>query len=57
MRKEIGKWFLDISKFVTTGVLITPFFSGKEVVSVYWLGGVIACLCFTAGLLFIKEWR
>jgi hypothetical protein len=28
MKKEIGKWFLDVAKYVATAVLISSFLGG-----------------------------
>ena len=30
MKKELGKWLLDIAKYMTTAVLLTSLFSGFE---------------------------
>ena len=30
MKKEVGKWFMDIAKYVATAVLISSFFGGLE---------------------------
>jgi len=56
MRKEIGKWFMDIAKYVATAVLISSFLGGFEQRWVMYLVGiltVISCLFF--GLYFIRD--
>jgi ABC-type multidrug transport system permease subunit len=56
MRKEIGKWFLDIAKYVATAVLITSFLGGFEQKWMMYLIGILAvALNFFAGLYFIKN--
>ena len=56
MRKEIGKWFMDIAKYVATAVLISSFLGGFEQKWVMYLIGIVTVIStFCAGLLFIKE--
>ena len=56
MRKEIGKWFMDIAKYVATAGLISSFlgdFEQKRVM--YLVGAITVILCFFIGLYFIKD--
>ena len=56
MRKEIGKWFMDIAKYVATAVLISSFlgdFERKWIV--YIVGLVIILLCLFLGLNFLRD--
>ena len=56
MRKEIGKWFMDIAKYVATAVLISSFLGGFEQKWIMYLIGIVTVIStFCAGLLFIKE--
>ena len=56
MRKEIGKWFMDIAKYVVTAVLISSFLGGFERQWVMYSIGLIAViLSFFIGLYFIKD--
>jgi hypothetical protein len=56
MRKEIGKWFMDIAKYVATAVLISSFLGGFEQKWAMYSVGVIAVgLSFFIGLYFIKD--
>ena len=56
MRKEIGKWFMDIAKYVATAVLISSFLGGFEQKWVMYLIGIVTVVfCFLCGLYFIKE--
>jgi len=56
MKKEIGKWFMDIAKYVATAILISSFLGSFEHRwVVYIVGSVIVVTCFLLGLFFIKE--
>jgi ABC-type multidrug transport system permease subunit len=56
MKKEIGKWFMDIAKYVATAVLISSFLgSFGQRWLVYVVGAVIVILCFSVGLYFISN--
>jgi len=56
MRKEIGKWFMDVSKYVATAVLISSFLGGFEQQWImYSVGTIAVILSFFIGLYFIKE--
>ena len=51
MKKEIGKWFMDIAKYIATAVLLTQIFGGlaeSPYIIVYALISVIAI--FTIGV-------
>lgn len=56
MRKEVGKWLLDIAKYMATAVLLTSLFSRIEVWNWYMyvltLLAVISTL--VVGLLLLK---
>ncbi|GHT33295.1 hypothetical protein FACS189434_07060 [Bacteroidia bacterium] len=55
MQKEIGKWFMDIAKYVATAVLISSFLgSFNDKWLVYIIGACIVLLCFFIGLYFIN---
>jgi hypothetical protein len=56
MKKEIGKWFMDIAKYVATAILISSFLGGfNEKWLMYVVGAILVTLCFTIGLGFIHE--
>jgi hypothetical protein len=56
MRKEIGKWFMDIAKYVATPVLISSFLDGFEQKwAVYSIGSIIVILGFCIRLFFIRD--
>ena len=55
-RKELGKWALDISKYVATAVIITTFLGGIEHSwLIYLVGFSIAILSFIVGFYFMNN--
>jgi hypothetical protein len=56
MRKEIGKWFMDVAKYVATAVLISSFLGGFEQKWVmYSIGVITVILCLLLGLYFVND--
>jgi len=56
MKKEIGKWFMDIAKYVATAVLISSFFGGFEQKWIMYLVGIVTVIfSLFIGLYFIKD--
>jgi hypothetical protein len=56
MRREIGKWFMDIAKYVATAVLISSFLGNFEQQWIMYLVGTITVLLsFFIGLYYIKD--
>ncbi|WP_455623757.1 DUF6722 family protein [Parabacteroides sp.] len=58
MRKEMGKWLMDVAKYVTTAVLLSSLlgeFPNKW--GMYVAGSVTVLLSLSLGLYFIKERR
>ena len=56
MKKEIGKWFMDIAKYVATAVIISSFLgSFNNKVLVYLFGSLIVVVCFLLGIYFIHS--
>ena len=56
MRNEIGKWFMDVAKYVATAVLISSFlgsFDDKK--TVYIVGVSIVLFGFILGAIFIRK--
>ena len=55
MRKEIGKWFMDIAKYVATAGVISSFLGGFEQKWVMYLVGMsTVILTFSFGLLLMS---
>jgi len=56
MKKEIGKWFMDIAKYVATAIIISSFLgSFEQKWAVYTVGLAIVVVCFLIGLYFINS--
>ncbi len=54
--KELGKYFVDISKYVVTAILISSFLgSFEEKWMIYSFGLVAALLFLIAGLLYLNK--
>lgn len=57
MKKELGKWFLDIAKYMTTAVLLASLFSGMDEWAWYMSGLVVLAVLITlaTGLTLLKD--
>jgi len=54
MKKEIGKWFMDIAKYIATAVLLTQIFGGladSPYIIIYALLSVIAIFSIGVSIL------
>ena len=50
--KELGKYTLDVSKYILTGVVITSLFKDfDDKVFIYFVGIVLSILCLIVGLI------
>jgi hypothetical protein len=55
MKKEFGKWLMDVAKYVTTAFLISAFLGDiEERWVMYIMGSVTAITPLLVGLLLIK---
>lgn len=54
---EVGKFMMDIAKYLITGVIITALYKDyqEQKIVVYFASSMIALIVFIAGLLLIKE--
>jgi len=56
MKKEIGKWFMDIAKYVATAVIISSFLGGFEQKwAMYVAGFTTIAFSFIMGISLLKE--
>ncbi|MDR2148993.1 MAG: hypothetical protein LBE91_21340 [Tannerella sp.] len=56
MRKEIGKWMLDVAKYVATAFLISSFFGDiTKKWAMYAVGSTTVIVLIIFGLWFIKD--
>jgi E3 ubiquitin-protein ligase DOA10 len=44
MRKEFGKWLMDIAKYITTAIILTSVFGDVSQKWVIYIGGVFAVI-------------
>lgn len=56
MRKELGKWLMDIAKYLTTAVLLSSVFNDiKESWIIYFVVSIAIVLTLLAGLWLARE--
>lgn len=56
MRKELGKWLMDIAKYIATAVILTSIFGDIEERWIIYLGGAVSVLATLGwGLYLVKE--
>lgn len=56
MRKEFGKWLMDIAKYITTAVILSTVFGDiTESWIVYVLGALTVIVSLCVGLWLVRE--
>lgn len=56
MKKELGKWLMDIAKYITTAVVLTSIFGDVQERWIIYVGGSLAVIVtLLAGLWLVKE--
>ena len=56
MKKEFGKWLMDIAKYITTAVILTSIFGDIEQKWLICSGGVISIIItLSAGLWLVRD--
>ena len=56
MKKELGKWLMDIAKYITTAVLLASVFNGIESGWIVYLCSSIAiALTLVGGLWLLRD--
>lgn len=56
MKKEFGKWLMDIAKYLTTAVLLSSVFNDiKESWIIYVVVSIAIVLTLLAGLWLVRE--
>ena len=56
MKKEIGKWFMDIAKYVATAVLISSFLGGlQQKWLMYVMGIVVVAIFLFLGIFYMND--
>lgn len=54
MKKEFGKWFLDLAKYILTAVFLTTYLKGIEGSSLVWFAAIGFLLTLFIGYLLLK---
>ena len=55
MRKEFGKWLMDIAKYIVTAVIISSMFGEMDSTTVYIAGAIAVLGTLTGGLLLVSD--
>ena len=55
MKKEFGKWILDVAKYVTTAVIISNLFSDLQGSTFFIVGGACVVFMVIFGLLLTRD--
>ena len=56
MKKELGKWLMDIAKYITTAVVLTSIFGDVQEKWVIYVGGSLAIVVtLLAGLWLVRD--
>lgn len=58
MRRELGKWLMDIAKYITTVVILASIFAGLETKWLLYVGSVVAAsVTLGFGLTLVKDFN
>lgn len=55
MRKEFGKWLMDIAKYVATAVILSSVFGNADTTYMYIVGVIAMVLALGIGLYLVAE--
>ena len=56
MKKELGKWLMDIAKYITTAVVLSSIYGDVQEKWVIYIGGSLAIVVtLLAGLWLVRE--
>ena len=55
MRKELGKWLMDIAKYIVTAVIISSLFGDMDSSTVYITGAIAVLGTLIGGLILISD--
>ena len=55
MKKEFGKWLLDVAKYLATAVVLSSVFGELEKSSIYILGGLSVSSILLLGLFLTSD--
>lgn len=56
MRKEFGKWLMDVAKYLATAVLLSSVFEGmQDTYTIYAICSFVLIVLLCLGLILVKE--
>ena len=55
MKKELGKWLLDIAKYMTTVILLSTILSSVSNIWIFIGVAIIALIILIFGLILVKD--
>ena len=56
MRKELGKWLMDIAKYITTAVVLTSIFGDMQEKWIIYVSGLLAVvITLLSGLWLVRD--
>ena len=53
--KELGKWFMDISKYMVTALLITTIFSDMNEPIIFSMVAILSIVVLVIGLILVNK--
>lgn len=57
MRKEFGKWLMDIAKYIATAVILSSVFGEAGMLTMYIGGGLAVIISLAIGLFLVSDKR
>ena len=55
MRKEFGKWLMDVAKYIATAVILSSVFGEAEAWVIYFVGGLSVVIALVCGLILSSD--
>jgi hypothetical protein len=55
MKKEFGKWFLDLAKYILTAIILAAFFAGLEQTIVLWGALIFFLISIVVGYILLVQ--
>ncbi|MBQ8531373.1 MAG: hypothetical protein IJ430_09485 [Parabacteroides sp.] len=55
MRKEFGKWLMDVAKYMTTAILISSVFNDVEGLKMKFICSMLSAFTLVTGLYLVRD--
>lgn len=55
MRREFGKWLMDVAKYIATAVILSSVFGEAEKWILYFVGGLSVLVALICGLYLVSD--